>query len=47
LDEDDQGRAHLTRGQWPGIPAGTNNLTYAETSGASVSMGAEVYDAWA
>lgn len=47
LDEDDQGRAHLTRGEWPGIPAGTTNLTYAETSGASVSMGAEVYDAWA
>lgn len=47
LDEDDQGRAHLTRGQWPGIPAGTTDLTYAETSGASVTLGAEVYDAWA
>lgn len=47
LNEDSQGRAHLTRGQWPGIPAGTANLAYAETSGASVTMGAEVYDAWA
>lgn len=47
LDEDDQGRAHLTRGQWPGFPAGTTNLTYAETNGADVTMGAEVYDAWA
>lgn len=47
LDEDDQGRAHLTRGEWPGIPAGTTDLTYTETSGASVTMGAEVYDAWA
>lgn len=47
LDEDDQGRAHLTRGEWPGIPAGTTNLTYAETSGASVTAGASSYDAWA
>ncbi len=47
LDEDSQGRAHLTRGQWPGIPAGTTDLTYAETAGDSVTMGAEVYDAWA
>lgn len=47
LDEDDQGRAHLTRGEWPGIPAGTTNLTYAETSGASVTAGASTYDAWA
>lgn len=47
LDEDDQGRAHLTRGQWPGIPAGTHSLTYAETSGTGVTMGTEFYDAWA
>lgn len=47
LDEDGQGRAHLSRGDWPGIPAGSTNLTYAETDGVSVSMGAEVYDAWA
>lgn len=47
LDEDDQGRAHLTRGEWPGIPAGSTDLTYTETNGASVTMGAEVYDAWA
>ena len=47
LEEDDQGRAHLTRGQWPGIPAGTTDLTYTETDGTSVTMDAEVFDAWA
>lgn len=47
LEEDGLGRAHLTRGQWPGIPAGTTDLTYTETDGASVTMDAEVFDAWA
>lgn len=47
VDEDNMGRAHLTRGAWPAIPAGATSLTYAETFGASVSMEASYRSAWA
>jgi hypothetical protein len=35
---DGTGRAHVVRGTWPWIPAGTNNLTYTETGIGTVEI---------
>ena len=40
------GWGHRVTGDLPKVPAGTADVTYAETGGASVTLGVSVYDAW-
>lgn len=45
--DDGTGRAHLVSGDWPWLPAGTNNLTYTETGIGTVEIGVSSYrSAW-